>query len=122
MLSVKSYDAAYVEQCRNRIAAALSAIPDNPIALNELVVAIDASFVHRMRGLEGKDGNPLNEVRMLANSILTNQAVLAADSTIKYSPQMAVTGVSVGEAIALDKSGFERLVAAFLHEIRLRFA
>jgi hypothetical protein len=44
------------------------------VLFNDLVLVLDAFFVHQARGIEGKDGNPLNEVRMLCNSILQNTA------------------------------------------------
>lgn len=121
MLSVKSYDKAYVIACRTRIASALAALPEDPAPLNEMVVSLDASFVHRMRGQEGKDGNPLNEVRMLADSILTNGAVFAADSTIKFKPEASVTNLAFGEPVALDKATFAKLANAVLAEIESRF-
>jgi hypothetical protein len=36
------------------------------------VLLLDHMFVHRLSGAEGKDGNPLNEVRVLVNSLLYN--------------------------------------------------
>lgn len=62
---------------------------------NNLILVLEQCFVHRMRGNESKDGNPLNEVWMLADSILTNHAVLAADKTVKYKPETAVVGLVV---------------------------
>jgi hypothetical protein len=121
MLSVKSYDLSFVRQCRARVAAALAAAPDNSLVLNEIIVALDASFVHRMRGQEGKDGNPLNEVRLLANAIIANGATLAADSTIKYDPAKSVSGIAVGDVIAPDKAMVERLADAVFAEIERRF-
>ena len=121
MLSVKSYDHAYIAQCRARLAAALDAAPENPLILNEIIVALDASFVHRMRGQEGKDGNPLNELRMLSNSIVANGSVLSADATIKYDPARAVTAIAVGDAIAPDKAMVGNLAEAVIAEIEKRF-
>ncbi len=43
-------------------------------------------FVHRRNTLERKDGNPLNEVRMLRSSILQSHGVMSADKTIKFNP------------------------------------
>jgi hypothetical protein len=40
--------------------------------------------------MEGKDGNPLNEVRVLCNSILENKSVLRANKTIKLKPDASV--------------------------------
>jgi hypothetical protein len=40
--------------------------------LNLAVLLLDHLFVYRLTGIEGKDGNPLNEVRVLCNSIVLN--------------------------------------------------
>lgn len=58
--------------------------------LANLVLVLDHFFVHRTRALEGKDGNALNEVRMLCDSILLNDSVMTANKTIKYDPARSV--------------------------------
>jgi hypothetical protein len=129
MLAVKSYPTEYVEQCRVQFDAVVKGFarveksPDGlePRIFNELVLAFDNRFCHRMRGQDGKDGNPLNEVRMLAASIMNGDAIVAADSTIKYVPERAVLGYKVGDRITLDAVGFGRLAAAFLDEIGRKF-
>jgi hypothetical protein len=129
MLAVKSYPEEYAAQCRaqfDAIVKGFAAVDRFPGELearvfNELVLALDNRFCHRMRGQEGKDGNPLNEVRMLAASIMNGDAVLAADSTIKYVPERAILGYSIGDRIALNAAGFGRLATAFLDEIGRKF-
>ena len=74
-----------------------------------------------LRKVEGKDGNPLNEVRMLCSSLLTNDGVLAADKTIKYTPETSVLKLRVGDEIRLDDAQFHRLLEAFLAGIEKRF-
>jgi hypothetical protein len=73
-----------------------------------MVMLLDYFFVHRPRGVEGKDGNPLNEVRVMANSMLQNNNVL---STSYSNPMAAALG---------DKS--IKLSAAFFQEIESKFA
>jgi hypothetical protein len=50
------------------------------IFFSRSVLLLDYMFVHRFRGIEGKDGNPLNEVRVLCNSILLNQGKMQVES------------------------------------------
>jgi hypothetical protein len=37
-----------------------------------MVLGLDHYFLHRVRKLEGKDGNPLNEVRVICDSLTDN--------------------------------------------------
>ena len=70
---------------------------------------LDNLFVHRLRTAEGKDGNPLNEVRVICGSPLENGGALAADKQIKLKPEASVLGYEVGDTIALDEEGFRRM-------------
>ena len=134
MLSVSNYDRAYVDQCRartNEVLVAYEAVAATAKAparsafeapfLAQLVFGLDASFVHRARTLEGKDGNPLNEVRMLCASLLTNGGHLEADSTIKYKPDTSVLGLQIGDEIRLDLAAFRRLAGAYFDEVERKF-
>lgn len=134
MLGVKTYEHDYVESCWKRVSAQLAAldhlitsagagVPDEVETelLAALTVELDAFFVHRVRALEGKEGNPLNEVRMLTHSLLHDDGVLAASTTIRYRPERAVLGVPVGEPIRMDRAGFQRLATAYFEELRARF-
>ena len=78
--------------------------------------------MYRMRGQEGKDGNPLNEVRMISNSILTNDNKLLADNTIKYDDTKSVLKISLGQMIALTAKDFIKLSNAFFDEIEKKFS
>jgi hypothetical protein len=82
-----------------------------------MVLVLDAMFAHRSRGMEGKDGNPMNEVRLLCTSILENDSRLAADTSIKLKPETSVLGLQVGDSIDLTQGDFERLSGAFFGAI-----
>ena len=99
--------------------AALAAFA--PDYFNSMLLALDHHFMHRMRGAEGKDGNPLNEVRMLSDSIMEHDGVLKENKTIKYRAEKAIAGIEVGETIALDAERFEKLAKAYVAEIGKRF-
>lgn len=128
MLARTSYPKEYVTATRTRLQALNAAYADvegggefETLCFNHMVLALDNCFCHRARGGEGKDGNPLNEVRMLAASIMENDGMLAADKQIKLDPEKSVLGLEVGDAIALSAADFERLAAAFLSEIEARY-
>src|SRR6267143_4710402 len=58
-----------------------------PLFFNNLVMVLDGFFVHRSRTLEGKHGNPMNELRMICTSLRENRGVMCTDmtnKTIKY--------------------------------------
>ena len=109
MLSVKRYSKGYIASCQRKIEAdveifqsmATSSIEIENAYFNNMVLILETMFMHRMRGQEGKDGNPLNEVRMLTNSILCNDQILLADKTIKYNEAKAVLKIGLGQKIAL---------------------
>lgn len=131
MLCVNKYKKDYVAACRSKMEAqmkAYKALPKSPalevfepLFFGNLVLAMDAFFVHRSRGLEGKDGNPLNEVRMICNSILTNESVLTADKTIKWSAEKSVLKLQIGSTIRFKESDFVRLFKAYFAEMEARF-
>ena len=137
MLSVNAYPADYVTASRARFAALLKAyrhLTDGPSTdpgaddvefeprfIGSVIVSLDASFVHRVRAQEGKDGNPLNEIRMLADSILTNDGILAPHTTIKYVAERSVAGIEIGEPINPTIDTMEALIDAVHDEIQTRY-
>jgi hypothetical protein len=47
---------------------------------NNMTLVLDRYFVHRLRVVTGKDGNPLNEVELLSDSIMNNDGVLRGNN------------------------------------------
>ena len=139
MLAVTRYDEVYVQLTAARVeeqlaawAALAESVRGNAAAEAALaafapgyfataLLALDHHFMHRMRGAEGKDGNPLNEVRMLIDSIMENDGVLGENKTIKYRADKALAGVEIGQKIALDAETFGKLAKAYIEEIGKRF-
>ena len=144
MLCVNTHTKDYIDECRSRMGLQLAAYKVlattarektgtgksafnsavgsfEPLFFNCLVVVLDSFFVHRSRTIEKKDGNPLNEVRMMCNSILQNHGVMAADKTIKYNPSKSILKIQVGEKIKLTESDFVLLFRAFFAEIETKF-
>lgn len=131
MLAANTYPQAYVDACRRLMDAQMAAYkalkPGAPASAFEalfftnLILALDRMFMHRTRAREGKDGNALNEVRMLCDSILENGGILAATKTIKYDPAKSTLGIAVGSEIKLTQSDFARLAKAFFAGIEAKF-
>src|SRR5438093_6545840 len=104
MLGMKSYTRDYIDACRAKVDADLRAYrkqvgkaPSQEFEgrfFNDQVLLLDYMFVHRLAGIEGKDGNPLNEVRVLCNSILLNQGKLQVDRLPGW-PNSAVSSLKL---------------------------
>jgi hypothetical protein len=144
MLGMKKYPKKYVDGCRSRVDADLAAYRNLVTATSKQTTAsttrrnsargvfqaaffsdqlllLDYYFVHRLRTMEGKDGNPLNEVRILCTSILENNHVMVTDKSIKYSPEQSVLKYRVGDEIQLNEGDFLLISKAFFAEIRRKY-
>jgi len=86
-----------------------------------LTVLLDRFFVHRIRPVTGKDGNPLNEVELIVESVIEHGGVMRGNKVIKYVPADSVLGLEDGAPIRLTADDFDRLSTAFLAELERRF-
>lgn len=143
MLCMNNYPQEYIDECRARVASQLAAYRGlvvtahqqttdthavdtavdtfAPIFFNNLVLVLDNLFIHRTRALEGKDGNPMNEVRVICNSLLNNKGKLLADKSIKLNAAKSVLGLQAGDAINLTEADFVRLSEAFFAAVETVF-
>ncbi len=151
MLSVTAYPQQYIDDARQRIAdqvgvftalaaavrteaggggagarggggagAALAAL--EPEYFANLVIALDNHFVHRSRGQERKDGNAMNEVRVLVSSIQVHGGVMTPERAIRLDPARSILGIAYGDPIRIDAAGFERLAGAFFEALSATYA
>jgi len=140
---MNSYSREYVDECRARVDAHVAAyrgLADavngsgsadeqlgvaveaiEPVFFNNLLIALDGYFTHRSRTLEKKDGNPLNEVRVMCASMMLHGNVMTEDRAIKLSPEKSVLGIPFGETIALRAEPFARISSAFFAELESKF-
>jgi len=144
MLSVNSYPRTYVDGCRAKIEGQIEAYGNvvaaaakvgakdgtrldaalaefEPRFCNHMVMVVDDYFLHRSRNLGLKDGNPLNEVRVICNSLRDNDGLMAADKQIKMDPGSSVLKLHVGDEISLSIDDLQRLAEAFFREIERRY-
>ncbi len=137
MLGMKTYERGYVNACRAKIDADVRAFKRSGAKglettfFNNLVLKMEYMFVHRFSGIEGKDGNPLNEVRVLCNSILLNEGKLqveklpgwpnSAVAGLKLPPDTSVLRLRVGDEVKVSEADFARLAKAFFAEIEKKY-
>jgi hypothetical protein len=137
MLCADSYTKEYVNACRAKIEQQVSAYERlmkaagkpaeaaakefEPQFFGNMILALETHFVHRARGKEGTDGNPLNEVRMISASMIANADTLLPDKTIKYDPAKSILGLQIGDEIRITKFGYSALSGAFLAEIEAKY-
>jgi hypothetical protein len=144
MLCVNNYTQKYIDECRVRVNSQVSAYINlvtsaksqagkkekslnsaiesfEPVFFNNMVLILDALFVHRTRAIEKKDGNPLNEVRILCNSMMHNNNMMCADNTIKLNLTKSVLKYKVGDEIKLNEANFLLLSNTFFTEIENKY-
>src|SRR4030095_16744442 len=130
MLCVNNYPKEYIGECRLRIEDLITSYRNlintitkqdvhdeirlnaaiesfESVFFNNMVMVLDSYFIHRSRVIEKKDGNPLNEVRMLCNSMMNNNNILTAESTIKFNPSKSILKFQLGDQISLTEEKFE---------------
>ena len=86
MLLRTGYDRHYVAACRESVGAAveeLRRVEAGSAAWNQLVPALDRWFSLRNPKVEGRDGNPINEVRVIAESITEHGSVMTVPRGMK---------------------------------------
>lgn len=141
MLGMKKYSKDYIDACRARVEADRRAyrkqvgkVPNEEFEVrffNSQVLLLDHMFVHRLAGIEGKDGNPINEVRILCNSLLLNRGKLQIDklpgwpesagSSIRLSLETSILKLRAGDDVRLREADFARLSNAFFAEIEKKY-
>jgi hypothetical protein len=129
VLGRTSYTTEELESCRDHVDALLAAweadaVEDSTLeglVFVQAVVALDAWFVHRLRSQEGKDGNPMNEVRVLADSVVANDGIVRVEGGIRWVPERTVLGLGVGDEVVVTANGFERLAAAYLAAVEATY-
>ncbi len=137
MLGRKSYTREELDHGRSAVARQLDAY-DNLVGglppasdgaredfegrfFNDMTLVLDRYFVHRLRGAAGKDGNPLNEVELICESLINNDGVLRGNNVVKYVPAGSVVKLELGDRIHLTRDQFDRLSTAFFAELEQRF-
>ncbi|MCS7478072.1 hypothetical protein ACFFQW_13685 [Umezawaea endophytica] len=127
---MSSYPQTYIDDCRARIdaqvdayraAAASRDAEFEVVFFTNLVLVLELHFVHRLRTKELKDGNPLNEVRLLSGSIMANGGVFTGEKSIRWDPEKSVLKHRVGDVIALREADFTALAKAFFEDLERKF-
>lgn len=144
MLASSKYTKEYIDECRSKVelqmstyynltakARHLDKTNDRSLHhtieafehsfLNNMVLLLDAMFVHRTRAIEGKDANALHEVRILCNSILRNNHKMLHDNNIRLDNLSSILKYNSGNDIRMSVAEFEKLAKSFFDEIEKRY-
>jgi hypothetical protein len=79
----------------------------NTSFFNSMILSLDSCFMnYHIRE------NPFEEVRLLRDSILNNEAIMCVSSEASYSPVKAILKYKAGDPINLDEKRFKKLAEA----------
>ena len=106
--------------CDALAAPARAALQDAGL-FNDLLLALDRRYVHRLRSVTGKAGTPLNELEILVESLLNHDGVVTAINAIKYAPEQSVIGLKPGDTVRLTRDDFARLAAGVFDELQAKY-
>jgi hypothetical protein len=91
-----------------------------PIVFDHMVLALDRFFVAREREVTGTATTPLDELELLAGSVMVSDGVLRTDTEVAYDPGAAVLGLQPGDRLTLTADRFEELADAVLSDLEAR--
>ncbi|HEU5145021.1 MAG TPA: hypothetical protein VFT81_07570 [Dermatophilaceae bacterium] len=133
MLETLHYDQDYVDECRARSEAQVAAFEDvrsradidgtdpvgslEPDFFNNMLLVLDAYFVHRPDNVAGRVGGPLTEVRVLASSLMLNGGTMRADKPNGLGPGRSLLGYAEGDDIHLTQEQYVTISRAFFDEV-----
>ena len=66
------------------------------VFFNNLTLVLNHYYVHRLRTVTGNDGNPLNEVELICDSLMKNNGILRGNNAIKYIPEQSIVKLKIG--------------------------
>ena len=112
-------DAVAAATPADKVAAALEEL--DGVLFNDLLLVLDRWFVHRLRGITGKDATPLNEVELISDSLRDNRGIFQGNNVIRYVPEQAVVGLRPGDRIRLSRQDFERLAGGTFAELEEKY-
>lgn len=94
----------------------------NSLFFNNLTLVLDRFFVHRDGATAGTDGNPLNELGLICNSLMCHEGVFTVGAELKYLRDTSVVKLAPGDNVNLNVDEFTRLSAAVFIELDEKFA
>lgn len=124
MLSIKKYSAAYIQDCRQKIAmnlATFDQFTDPDVSLCQgyfanLLLTLEHMFSHMLRSPNAQYP-ALMEVGLLADAIANNKLILQGDELGLYDATESILKIQIGQPVAINKEGFLRLSRAFFKEV-----
>lgn len=130
MLGRADYPQSYIDSCRKRVRADLAAVKKLAVKdrktesaiFDNMALALDMRFVHRLVKVAGKDWNPLNELCAITSSIMEHGGKLTIEKGVKFDADTSVLDLKPGDEIKLTGNDFERLANAFFSDLEKKFA